>query len=84
MGDLGPMIHDPRPSSHTPYTSTTSYHMEEDNYSFDIAEHIKTSTPRNPYTCMRIEIAAYEPDSSICLLACLKAYINKTRDLHNN
>ena len=33
--------------------------MEEDNYFFDIAEHIKTSTPRSPYT--RIDIAAYEP-----------------------
>ena len=56
--------------------------MEEDNYSFDVAEHIKTSTPRSPYT--RIDIAAYEPDHSICPLSCLKAYINKTKALRNN
>lgn len=56
--------------------------MEEDNYFFDVAEHIKTSTPRSPYT--RIDIAAYEPDSTICPLSCLKAYINKTKDLRNN
>jgi len=56
--------------------------MEEENYSFDVVEHIKTSTPRSPYT--RIDIAAYEPDSSICPLACLKAYINKTKDLRKN
>ena len=56
--------------------------MEEDTYSFDIAEHIKTSTPRSPHT--RIDIAAYEPDSTICPLTCLKAYINKTKALRNN
>ena len=56
--------------------------MEEDNYFFDVAEHIKTSTPRSPYT--RIDIAAYEPDSTICPLSCLKANINKTKDLRNN
>ena len=56
--------------------------MEEDNYFFDVAEHIKTSTPRSPYT--RIDFAAYEPDSTICPLSCLKAYINKTKDLRNN
>ena len=56
--------------------------MEEDTYSFVIAEHIKTSTPRNPHT--RIDIAAYEPDSTICPLTCLKAYINKTKPLRNN
>ncbi|CAH3141716.1 unnamed protein product [Pocillopora meandrina] len=41
--------------------------MEEDNYFFDAAEHIKTSTPRGPYT--RIDFAAYEPDSTICPLS---------------
>ena len=44
--------------------------MEEDNSFFDVAEHIKTSTPRSPY--MRIDIAAYGPDRSICSLTCLK------------
>ena len=56
--------------------------MEENTYSFDVAEHIKTSTPRSPHT--RIDIAAYEPDSTICPLSCLKAYINKTKALRNN
>jgi len=56
--------------------------MEEDNSFFDVAEHIKTSTPRSPY--MRIDIAAYGPDRLICSLTCLKAYINKTKNLHNN
>ncbi|CAH3187169.1 unnamed protein product, partial [Porites lobata] len=37
--------------------------MEEDNYSFDLAEHIKTSTPRSPHT--KIDISVYEPDSTI-------------------
>ena len=44
--------------------------MEEDNYFFDVTEHIKTSTPRSPYT--RIDIAAYEPNSTICPLSCLR------------
>lgn len=56
--------------------------MEEDNYSFDLAEHIKTSTPRSPHT--KIDISVYEPDSTICPLACLKAYINKTKNLRNS
>ena len=56
--------------------------MEENTYSFDVAEHIKTNTPRSPHT--RIDIAAYEPDSKICPLTCLKAYINKTKALCNN
>ena len=60
--------------------------MEEDNYSFDVAEHVKTSTPRNPHT--RIDIAAYEPDSRICPLTCLNQQdqenINKTKALRNN
>ena len=51
--------------------------VEEDNYFFDIAEHIKTSTLRSPHT--RIDIAAYEPDSTICPLTFLKAYLNKTK-----
>lgn len=56
--------------------------MEDDNYSFDLAEHIKTSTPRSPHT--KIDISVYEPDSTICPLACLKAYINKTKNLRNS
>ena len=56
--------------------------IEEDNYSFDVAEHINTSTPRNPHT--RIDIAASEPDSTICPSNCLKAYLNKTKALRNN
>ena len=56
--------------------------MEEDYYSFDLAEHIKTSTPRSPHT--KIDISVYEPDSTICPLACLKAYINKTKNLRNS
>ena len=56
--------------------------VEENTYSFDIVEHIKTSTPRSPHT--RIDIAAYEPDSTICRLTCLRAYINKTKALRNN
>ena len=56
--------------------------MEEDNYSLDLAEHIKTSTPRSPHT--KIDISVYEPDSTICPLACLKAYINKTKNLRNS
>ena len=43
---------------------------------------IKTSTHRTPHT--RIDIAAYEPDNTICPLTCLKAYINKTKALRNN
>ena len=49
--------------------------MKEDNYSFDVAEHIKTSSLR---------IAAYEPDCTICPLTCLKAYLLKTKALRNN
>ena len=64
------------------YLDLQHLNMDEDNYSFDVAEHIKTSTPRSPYT--RIDIAAYEPDSTICPLSCLKAYINKTKDLRND
>ena len=56
--------------------------IEEDNYSFDVAEHIKTSTPRNPHT--RIDIAASEPDSTICPSTCLKAYLKKTKALRKN
>ena len=56
--------------------------MEENTYTFDVAEHIKNSTPRGPHT--KIDIAAYEPDSTICPLSCLKAYINKTKALRNN
>ena len=56
--------------------------IEEDNYSFDVAEHINTSTPRNPHT--RIDIAASEPDSTICPSTCSKAYLNKTKALRNN
>ena len=55
--------------------------MAEENYSFDIAEHIKTSSPRNLYT--RIDIARYEPDLTTCPLDCLKAYSNKTKVLRN-
>ena len=58
------------------------YLTMEDAYSFDIAEHIKASTPSSPHT--RIDIAAYEPDSTICPLTCLNAYINKTKALRNN
>ena len=53
----------------------------EDTYYFDFVEHIKTSTPRSPHT--KIDIAAYEPDSRICSLTCLKAYIKKTKVLRN-
>lgn len=56
--------------------------MEEDKYSFDIVEYLKTSSPSNPYT--RIDIARYEPDITICPLACLKAYITKTKALRND
>ena len=56
--------------------------MEENTYPFDVAKHIKTSTPRSPHT--RIDIAAYEPDSTICPLSCLRAYINNTKALRNN
>jgi len=56
--------------------------MEEDTYSFDIDEHIKTSTPRNSHT--RINIATHEPDGTIGLLIDLKADINKTKALLNN
>ena len=70
----------PRQSIH--YLELKCLTMEEDTYSFDVAEHIKTSTPRSPHT--RIDIAAYEPDSTICPLTCLKAYINKTKALRNN
>ena len=37
-----------------------------------------------PPEAHRIDIAAYEPDSTLCPLSCLKAYINKTKDLRNN
>ena len=56
--------------------------IEEDNYFFDVAEHINTSIPRNPHT--RIDIAASEPDSTICPSTCSKAYLNKTKALRNN
>ena len=56
--------------------------MEENTYPCDVAKHIKTSTPRSPHT--RIDIAVYEPDSAICPLSCLRAYINKTKALRNN
>ena len=56
--------------------------MEENTYTFDVAEHIKNSTPRGPHT--KIDIAAYEPDSTICPLSCLRAYINNTKALRNN
>ena len=51
--------------------------MKENTYSFDVAAHIKSSSPR-------INIAAYEPDSTICPLTCLKAYINKTKALRSS
>ena len=54
----------------------------KNKYSFDIMEHIKTSSPRNPYA--RIGIARYEPGITICPLACLQAYINKTKVLRND
>ena len=54
--------------------------MKENTYSFDVAEHIESSTPRS----RRIDIAAYEPDSTICPLTCLKAYINKTKALRSS
>ena len=53
--------------------------VEEDKYVFEIDEHMKTSSPRNPNT--RIEIARYEPDVSISPFTCLKAYINITKFL---
>ena len=56
--------------------------VEEDKYIFDIDEHMKTSSPRNPNT--RIEIARYEPDVSICPFTCLKAYINSTKVLRKD
>ena len=51
--------------------------MEEDNYFFDVTEHIKTSTPRSPYT--RTDIAAYEPDSIILSLAFVLFTAHSTR-----
>ena len=56
--------------------------MEEDKYSFDIVEHIKTSSPSNPHT--RIVISRYEPDVTSCPLACLKAFITKRKALRND
>ena len=64
------------------YLDLQHFTREENTYSFDVAEHINTSSPRSPHTM--IDIAAYEPDSTICSLTCLKAYINKTKALHNN
>ena len=56
--------------------------VEEDKYLFDIDEHMKICSPRNPNT--RIEIARYEPDVSICPFTCLKAYINSTKVLRKD
>ena len=56
--------------------------VEEDKYIFDIDEHMKTSSPRNPNT--RIEIARYEPDVSISPFTCLKAYIDSTKVLRKD
>ena len=44
--------------------------VEEDKYIFDIDEHMKTTSPRNPNT--RIEIARYEPDVSFVLSLALR------------
>lgn len=56
--------------------------VTEDKYSFDIVDYIKTSNPSNPLT--RIDIARYEPDITICPLACLKAYTTRTKVLRND
>ena len=55
---------------------------EEEKYTFDIVEHIKSSSPSNPHT--RFVISRYEPDVTICPLACLKAYITNTKALRND
>lgn len=60
---------------------STASCYREDTYSFDVVEHIKSSTPRSPLT--KIDIAAYEPDNRICPLICLQAYIKQTKVLRN-
>ena len=56
--------------------------VENDKYSFEILDHIKTNNPRRPTT--RIEITKYVPDTTLCPLACLKTYINRTKVLRND
>ena len=55
---------------------------QDDIYTFHVLEHTKTSKPGKPYDI--INITAYEPDPKLCPLACLKLYINKTKELRHN
>lgn len=56
--------------------------MEDDRCSFDILQHTKTSRPGVSPT--RIEIARYDPDTTICPLACFREYINRTKSFRGD
>ncbi|XP_031555133.1 uncharacterized protein LOC116292034 [Actinia tenebrosa] len=54
----------------------------EDKYVFHVLDHTKTSKPGKPYDIL--QICAYEIYPNNCPLACLKEYINRTKQLRGS